>query len=1024
MSPSKKEIQKVDLIQFAKSLGTGAGGDWPEATKTGLARAYELTRKEATTIVLLYADAPPHTAMNGSVKNKNSCLGPELKALNAKRSYGGYGQYFVDWVSASKRISGQVGDKKAQVFCILQRGMRPNDSDYYNYLSTVTNGSCFFVKDPRPATISKVTVEVLLAWMGTEKAGTAETANIPAYFSQYKSVDGIDSLKSETDIAADKFFHATSAPKISHGGTSWNVNQILATSKLLKDQLPKKTTPVQDFAKRYNLDEDYKKLAIDIVRKIIGYDVVAISINPVFGSLWRAICNDRNNETRDEIITAFGLQVDRITDPAEKARMKLWLEESYDYTAEVTEAIESVPEDQRFPCVCLDPTQVFTIDAGPDDEDEGNKPITDFRRDELLEIGRSCDYKILRRLGRVLTRLTYINSAAEMPAHIAAASETEIPRIPMALARSEYKRKFWKILLHIVVPGTMLSARPAALLAALAIRLGVHPLLEAADSEMLLWRDRWNNIEIPETWNMSCLGLLMDADKAYRTRKGEESNEEVSEFMPKDCGERPVKRPRLDMTFLTSPKAKTLLKPEDRALFDRLVSYKMLELNLTTSLMPQIAWTPKKTKVAMGPTIICRSCEYPRSVTIMGADGKCGHCLCEFATPEERQNAVTAHVTKKDNENTLGTWVECNLRICRAQYVVYRVEALNVKPKCHYCRHDMKAPVVECCECLNRVIYPEEYRSGDMKDFKCYACTSGRKTTVAEETTARSLEVENSTDWLLRNDGKIAEPFKGRSLFHTISTAGTEDFCKKVELFPGLADRELRLQGKMVRNVPALTEELKSWVSRRRTESGTCSLCFSSMRKSELLLACGRSGCPQRICKGCLEGWYGLNAPGRIINTAALSCPFCRRNPTAKTLAKYGMGIHAVGNLSSAVAEKGEWIHAWCTGCGYAKQYMERVCAAGAPEELKDWTCEACQVSEVAENKRMKKCPGCGVMTEKTSGCDHITCSVPGCNTHWCFYCGKGCDFSEIYDHISKEHGGYYGGVAAEDADWDESEEE
>jgi hypothetical protein len=136
------------------------------------------------------------------------------------------------------------------------------------------------------------------------------------------------------------------------------------------------------------------------------------------------------------------------------------------------------------------------------------------------------------------------------------------------------------------------------------------------------------------------------------------------------------------------------------------------------------------------------------------------------------------------------------------------------------------------------------------------------------------------------------------------------------------------------------------------------------------------------------------------------------------------MGIHAVGNLSSAVAEKGEWIHAWCTGCGYAKQYMERVCAAGAPEELKDWTCEACQVSEVAENKRMKKCPGCGVMTEKTSGCDHITCSVPGCNTHWCFYCGKGCDFSEIYDHISKEHGGYYGGVAAEDADWDESEEE
>lgn len=99
------------------------------------------------------------------------------------------------------------------------------------------------------------------------------------------------------------------------------------------------------------------------------------------------------------------------------------------------------------------------------------------------------------------------------------APETEIPRIPMALASVEHKRRFWRILLHIVVPGTMLSARPAALLAALSIRLGIEPLLEAAEQEMLLWRDRWNNLEIPETWNTSCLGLLLDADEAYRKRK-------------------------------------------------------------------------------------------------------------------------------------------------------------------------------------------------------------------------------------------------------------------------------------------------------------------------------------------------------------------------------------------------------------------------------------------------------------------------------------------------------------------------
>jgi len=44
------------------------------------------------------------------------------------------------------------------------------------------------------------------------------------------------------------------------------------------------------------------------------------------------------------------------------------------------------------------------------------------------------------------------------------------------------------------------------------------PLLEAADQEVMLWRDRWNDIEVPETWNMGCLNLLVDADEAYRAR--------------------------------------------------------------------------------------------------------------------------------------------------------------------------------------------------------------------------------------------------------------------------------------------------------------------------------------------------------------------------------------------------------------------------------------------------------------------------------------------------------------------------
>ena len=223
-----------------------------------------------------------------------------------------------------------------------------------------------------------------------------------------------------------------------------------------------------------------------------------------------------------------------------------------------------------------------------------------------------------------------------MPAHIAAASEADTPRIPIALANVEHKRKFWKVLLHIIVPGTMLSARPAAVLAALSLRIGFHPLMDAAEQEMLNWRDRWNDMKVPENWNFGCLSLLIDADSAYRKR-----HEDT------DTG---------------------LLKERDRELFENLVTYKMLEFNLETTLTAQIGWTPERTMAPLGPVVICQSCKLPRSVTVMGAGETCGHCLwLKYVTTEDREEHVNARVTKEDNQKTPAIWVECSVRTCQAQ---------------------------------------------------------------------------------------------------------------------------------------------------------------------------------------------------------------------------------------------------------------------------------------------------------------------------------------------------------------------
>ncbi|KAF1980821.1 hypothetical protein K402DRAFT_265455 [Aulographum hederae CBS 113979] len=1011
-----EKARPAHLLEEAKLLHLMHGGDWPEASKTGFARAYELMREDAITIIFLYTDAAPHTVENGSLKNAASLMGPEWTALRKPTSYGGHGPAFADWVSLCRTLSGKHGEKKAQVFNVLKPQTRFVDSGYYNFLSTVTTGATVELHDASPRSISQMTVDMLISWMDVESAGVDEadeaddeTALQAGVLTKYQNADDILQLTHKEDRRAPKYFSGR------HYGLvdSTNLVKFPLTPQMLQNSFPKKAAPVADFSKRYQDDEKYRCTVVEQIRHMINHDVAAMSLNIVYGKLWRALCNDRDNPARDELTTAFGLHVERISNSLENARMKKWLEDSYDYTADVLDAINAVPEAQKYPCVCLDPT----IRYHTEDEVEGHP----LRRADLLEIGRSCDYRILRRLGRVLTRLTYINSTNDMPSHLAA-SETS-PKMPMVLAQPEHGRKFWKMLLHLVIPGTMLASRPAAVLAALSIGLGMRPLLAAAYEEVMAWRDRWNDTKVPETWTMGCLSLLLDADRSHH----------------KHCAE---------MASICNADGATdepsrLLKDDDRELFGRLVSYKMLEMNLDTTLTARVGWTPEKAIVRMGPVATCTSCLYPRSVSVMAEDGVCG--LCNTAsvgdsTEKKKKEIVHTGVSKNDNEETPATWVECVVSSCRAQYVVYRPSLLHVRPKCHYCRSEgvsaddgratklNRAPTVECSKCLNRVIYPKGYRPDNMNDFECYACVSGRPTIVESQATARVLSKESGQDWLIQTTA-IPLPLLNHSLFHTCvaSTAHKKDFSSRVRLFPETSTR-LALHGKPLHNQPALIDELKSWVLKRRTQSETCSLCITPHRKPDLRHACGRSGCHQRICGACIGKWYGSNKPGCIINVAALSCPFCRRTPAPKTLHKYGMGIHAVANLAHAVAEQGDWAYAWCRDCGHASRYLERVCARGAPDEIENWVCESCvevnaQKEGKKEKEKFKMCPGCGTATQKTGGCDHIACEVEGCGTHWCWFCGEGFEEGKIYEHMQDVHGGMYGGFEEEDYDEDVSDD-
>ncbi|KAJ6116349.1 hypothetical protein N7512_006074 [Penicillium capsulatum] len=918
---SGEAASQSDLITLAISLAATGGGDYPEATKTAFAKAYEVMRPEAKTVILLYTDAPPHANIASMERGSNGEA--EKSSLLKEDSYGGFGPSFVDWVSATNML--RHGDKNAQVFSILERSIG-RDAAYYNFMSTMTGGSCILLNESSPEIIAKVTVEILLAWMGVEKTpaagpGKGDEKDLSADLSRYISGDGIKKVESESSKETVRFMRCVESTETTF---AQNIAETQLNADALKRYLPKRSIPVQNFAERWKTDGAYRNVAIEHLLTMIHTDVRAIALNPVFGTLWRTICNDRAYDRREEVLEAFSTSLNKLSNSDDRARMKIWLEESYDFSADVLAMINKVPQEEQYPCVVLDPTQSFPTFDAEADADEGDKPITDLTRGDLLEIGRSCNATILRRLGRILTRLTFINSAEELPEHLAKTSLEQVPRIPLALTEQKYGREFWKVLLHLIVPGTMLSARPAALVAALSLRLGMEFLFKPAVSQMLFFKDKWNDLATPENWTIGCMALLIDADEIYQRRQ---------QYLGTN-----------DQTEETAQ----LLNPSDRTLFEKLVAFKMLELNLDTPLTARVPWTPNKSIAPIGPLVTCRSCQYPRSVTIMGQSGKCGMCLAtDYPTSAEKEARIKGRVSTDDTTVSEATWVECFDRSCRAQYIVYAVDALNVRAKCHYCRRLKEAkeakrkaetaPVVQCKQCHNRMIWPKAYRPSTFKEseFICPPCMSGRDPAEDVSLAARKIAVENTFAWLIQ-DKKTpgTTPFENRSIFHTISAIGTDNFVSQIELFPSFKGPLIHL-GKPIVNTESLISSLRETVANRQTAQTECSLCFSTFHPRDLNPACGRRGCLQRICTKCLNSWYKLNASGSIINTAALACPFCRRLPAARTLAKYGMGIHAVRDLANAVRDKGTMIYAWCRECNTAREYVARDCARGAPPKSK-----------------------------------------------------------------------------------------
>lgn len=149
-------------------------------------------------------------------------------------------------------------------------------------------------------------------------------------------------------------------------------------------------------------------------------------------------------------------------------------------------------------------------------------------------------------------------------------------------------------------------------------------------------------------------------------------------------------------------------------------------------------------------------------------------------------------------------------------------------------------------------------------------------------------------------------------------------------------------------------------------------------------------------------------------------CPFCRRKPTVKTLARYNPRAAVLGGLQGAMADR-SFLYAWCMDCARARPAFERTACSETVETIQGFKCDQCRVPRFTARVVVCPNPDCGFGIEKVrdfsrlfalayilhqvNGCNHVQCV---CGTHFCFACGEKSSLDEIYGHMNTEHGGFY----------------
>jgi hypothetical protein len=515
--------------------------------------------------------------------------------------------------------------------------------------------------------------------------------------------------------------------------------------------------------------------------------------------------------------------------------------------------------------------------------------------------------------------------------------------------------KLFSIITHLISPGLTISFQGVNTMAAFVYMSNNSLLIDKAKEILETNVGKWINFEYPEFYTYNTISV-------------------VKKITP----------------FLTDT---------EKELFENMDKIFKIRNNLNKTFEIETPFNPPgKAMKLYDHKVKCEECNQMRSTTTMYSKNECGSCFYKKTNPDDKTEYENEY-----EELEKSNLFECHC--CACIYAVNKINDLNVKPKCYFCRiqsnesvFSQVLPKVQCESCFN--FYIDGARFYD-KTFTCAECEHHKK--------ENKIDVVSLT-YLFENFSSLISLFGITSndddqiklLLSNMSMYKIYDKIKFVKNEKILIEN-IKVK-KPVLNLTNLIEKMIHQVNEGSTFE-SCLLCCEEKHSNNFTMACGN--CNNRICNECLGKWYGSVTPGNVLLFSYLKCPFCKMVPKYKI-------VKNVNRLLPSISKKIEKYntndyYAWCNKCYKIEFLSKRECSRDTPVLNGGFSCKECKQKITIFNSvdvKTKNCPECDVSIEKDGGCNHISCV---CGTHMCWLCNYKSDSGgDVYDHLYDYHGGCF----------------